>query len=46
MSKDDIDKQAEREARALQKQGRYNKPKHIQARQDYNKILFDRLFRD
>lgn len=45
MNRNDIDKQAEREAKALRKQGRYYKPKRIRYQDNYSKIVFDRLFR-
>jgi len=46
MNKRDIDKQAEREAIALQKQGRKHNHANSRIRQaiDYNKAKFDKLF--
>jgi hypothetical protein len=46
MNKAEIDKQAEREAIALRKQGRYRQDKRINLRDDYNVDKFNKLFKD
>ena len=48
MDKQEIDKQAEREAKALHKQGQYNSQQHGRQRigMDYNKAKFDKLFKE
>ena len=47
-NKNSIDKAAEREAKALHKQGQYNSQQHGRQRivTDYNKAKFDKLFKD
>lgn len=45
MNKTDIDKQAEREANALHKQGQYKRDKRINRRDNYNADKFNKLFR-
>jgi hypothetical protein len=46
MNREDIDKQAEREGRALAKQGRREQREHVrQQTSDYNREQFERLFR-
>jgi hypothetical protein len=48
-NKDKIDKEAEREAAALQKQGKYSNDNYRRTRlesDNYNKQLFDKLFKD
>lgn len=45
--KNSIDTEAEREAVALSKQGKTEKPRYIKHQKDeYNKIAFDKLFKD
>lgn len=44
MNKADIDKQAEREAKALHQQGRYRRDKRIRLERGYNAVEFDKLF--
>lgn len=44
MDKNRIDKDAEREAKALYKQGRYRRDKRINMRDDYNTVKFNKLF--
>lgn len=46
MRKDNIDKDAEREANALRKQGYSKRDKRIRLRDDYNADKFNRLFKD
>ena len=48
MGKDDIDAQAEREANALKKQGRYNNQQNRRNRQssNYNTMTFNKLFKN
>lgn len=48
MDKNSIDKQAEREANALKRQGRYFNPNYRRIRQakDYNIDTFNKLFKD
>jgi hypothetical protein len=46
MDKQDIDKQAEREAQALRAVGNERMPnRRIRLREDYNRVMFDRLFK-
>lgn len=45
-TKNEIDKQAEREAIALLKQGRDFKDKRLRFVGDYNKQIFNKLFKD
>ena len=45
MDKNNIDKDAEREAKALYKQGRYRQDKRVRLKDDYNAEKFDRLFK-
>lgn len=45
MDKNRIDKDAEREAKALYKQRRYRRDKRINMRGDYNADRFNRLFK-
>jgi len=45
MNKNEIDRQAEREAKALSKQGYNKRDKRIRLRDDYNTDKFSRLFR-
>lgn len=47
MDKNSIDKQAEREAMALKRQGKYFNPNYRRIRQarDYNIDIFNRLFK-
>lgn len=44
-NKGELDKQAEREAKALHKQGRYRQDKRVRLKDDYNADKFNRLFK-
>lgn len=46
MDKGDIDAQAEREGKALRKQGQGKLKKRLRRRLEYNQIHFDKLFKD
>ena len=41
---DEIDEQAEREAQALDRQGRRHADERVRQASDYNQTVFDRLF--
>ena len=44
MNKEQIDVDAEREAKALDRQGRTFRDERIRQQADYNQTVFDRLF--
>lgn len=44
MDKNHIDADAEREARALDRQGRRYSDERVRQKADYNQTVFDRLF--